>query len=260
MKSYFDTLSSFYYNPEEKIVTFEMPFDWSEKTISHIPFVHEEVHFQKDFTEFTYPSYVGKVNGIELFKSSVTIDDYTEESERIVHFVLLQDHLRFLKNELKKSGEEFPDKMTFTLSTSDETQFPMIAMTRNEQFQVDLSWDPLNVEPGKPTKFIFTIRDGATGAPLRQSSYDFVIIQGGQEIHRASGNAQVGGFFEDYTFSEGQTGPTIIRFENIRDSGNSTEFGLVVVPEFGPITILIFVIAMSSMFVLSKKNFLNNLK
>ncbi len=97
MKSYFDKISNFEYDSANKQVTFEMPFDWSEKQMSHIPVVHVEVHFPNDFTEFLSGGYAGKVNGIDLFKSSVTIDDYTEENERIVHFVLLQDHLRFLK-------------------------------------------------------------------------------------------------------------------------------------------------------------------
>ena len=101
-----------------------MPFDWSEKRMSHIPVVHEEVHFPKDFVEFLSPSYTGYANGIELFKASVNIDDYTEEDERIVHFVLLQDHLRFLKNEMKKSEQPLPDNIVFTLKTNEEIQFP----------------------------------------------------------------------------------------------------------------------------------------
>ena len=36
-----------------------MPFDWREKQMSHIPVVHEEVHFPKDFVEFLSPSYAG---------------------------------------------------------------------------------------------------------------------------------------------------------------------------------------------------------
>ena len=111
-----------------------------------------------------------------MFKSSVTDDDYTEEDERIVHFVLLQDHLKYLKNELKKTQNDMPDYMQFTLEVSENVEFPMIALTRDEQFQVDLSWDPLEIEPGKNTKFIFTIRDAQTGNPLRQSSYNFVIL------------------------------------------------------------------------------------
>ncbi|MBI4131832.1 MAG: peptidase, partial [Nitrosarchaeum sp.] len=86
IKSYFDNISNFEYDPIAKQVTFEMPFDWSEKQMSHIPVVHEEVHFPKNFAEFLSPSYTGKANGIDLFKASVTIDDYTEDDERIVHF------------------------------------------------------------------------------------------------------------------------------------------------------------------------------
>ena len=39
----------------------------------------------------------------------------------------------------------------------------------------------------------------------------------------------VGGDFEKFTFSEDQTGPTVIKFENIRNTGQETEFALVVV-------------------------------
>ena len=77
-----------------------------------------------------------------------------------------------------------------------------------------------------------------TDEPLRNSDYTFVIIQNGKEIHRTSGVAQIGGHFEKFTFTEDQTGPTIIKFENIRNTGQETEFGIVVAPEFGTIAFL----------------------
>ena len=158
LKSYFDTISNFEYDSEAKQITFDMPFDWSEKQMSHVSVVHVETHFPKDFSDFLSPSYTGSVNGVKLFKSSVSVDDYTIEDERIVHMVLLQDHLRFLKNEMKKSEEPIPDKITFTLSTSEKIAFPLEAYTKSEDFKINLSWDPLSVEPGVPTTFIFTIR------------------------------------------------------------------------------------------------------
>ena len=254
LKSYFDKISNLEYNPTTREVYFEMPFDWSEKQMSHIPVVHEEVHFPKNFSEFFYPSYVGQVNEIDLFKASVTIDDYTEEDERIVHFVLLQDHLKFLKNQIKKSDEPLPDKMIFTLSASEKIEFPLTAYTRSEDFQIDLSWDPLEIEPGVKTNFVFTIRDGYTGEPMRSSDYTFVIIQNGKEIHRVSGMAQVGGDFEQYEFGEDQTGPTVIRFENIRNTGQETEFGIMVAPEFGSIALLILVVAIVGIIFVTKQN------
>ena len=240
-----------------KEITFEMPFDWSEKQMSHVPVVHVETHFPKDFVEFLSPSYSGYVNGIELFKSSVAVDDYTEDDERIVHLVLLQDHLRYMKNEMKKSDEPLPDNMLFTLSASEDVSFPLEAYTKSEDFKVNLAWDPIAVEPGVDTNFIFTIRDGKINEPMRSSDYTFVIIQNGQEIHRTSGTAQIGGEFEKFTFSEDQTGPTIIKFENIRNTGQETEFALVVVPEFGSIAILVLIISIMSIIFVSRKTSLN---
>jgi predicted secreted protein with PEFG-CTERM motif len=89
---------------------------------------------------------------------------------------------------------------------------------------------------------------------LRNSEYTFVILQGGKEIHRTTGLAQVGGESEDYYFTEKQTGPTIIRFENIRNTGQETEFGIVVAPEFGSFTIVILTISIMTIIIISKKN------
>lgn len=259
VKSYFDNISNFEYDPIAQQVTFDMPFDWSEKQMSHIPVVHEEVHFPKDFAEFLSPSYTGKANGIDLFKASVTIDDYTEDDERIVHFVLLQDHLRYVKNQLQKSGEPLPDKITFVLSRSEDSGFPLTSFTKSEDFQVNLSWDPIEIAPGQNTNFVFTIRDGKTGEPLRNSDYTFVIIQNDKEIHRVTGTAQVGGEFERYEFTEDQTGPTIIRFENIRNTGQETEFGMVVAPEFGVIAMVILFSTLLVVVLASRNRFSKNL-
>ncbi len=235
-KSYFDQIESLKYDAESGRITIVMPFDWSETRMSHIPVIHVETHFPKDFLEFRSPGYEGYANGIELFRASVITDDYTLEDERIVHFVLLQDHTRFVKNEMKKTGEPFPDSITFTLAMAEELEFPLVAYTISEEFLVNLSWDPPEILPGEETTFVFTIRDGQTGEPLRNSDYTFVIEQGGDEIHRESGQARIGGQFVKFTFAEDQTGPTTIKFEDIRGTGQDTEFGILVVPEFGTVT------------------------
>lgn len=253
VKSYYDTITNFQYNTEENLIRFEMPFDWSEQNLSHVYFIHEEAIFPKDFTEFLAPSYTGKVNGINLFKSSIMIDD-SSEGERIVHFMLTQDQISFLKMEqVKEMGEQLPNLMEFELAASETIVFPVVAFTKNEELRVDLSWDPTIIEPDKNTKFIFTIRDPVTLDPLRRSSYDFVLIQNGKEIHRTSGVAQIGGGFEDYTFSEDSTGPVIVRFENIRGTGESTEIVVVVVPEFGSIALIILAVSIVSVIVVNKK-------
>lgn len=252
IKSYYDKISDFNYDPSTNTASFEMPFDWSEQNISHVPVVHEEFHFPKKFGDFFVPSYTGKVNGIDLFKSATTIDDYSDENERIVHFILSQDNLKFLKQAQKKIGVDKPENMKFTLEVSNEVVFPIVAMTKNEQIQVDLSWDPIIVEPGKDARFIYTFRDAKTGEPLRNTSYDFILIQNEKQIYKKSGNAQIGGDYSDYMFSDGQSGHTRIRFENLRGTDMSTEFGLMVVPEFGPATFAILVITMSAVLIIRK--------
>ena len=254
LKSYFDKISNFEYDAETKQVTFEMPFDWREKQMSHVPLVHVEVNFPKDFTEFLTPGYLGFANGIKLFKASVTIDDYAKEDERIVHFMLLQDHLRFLKNEMKKSDETLPNSIIFTLSTDENIELPLIAYTKSEDFKLNLSWDPVEIKPGTNTNFVFTIRDGQTSEPLRNSDYTFVIIQNGKEIHRTSGTALIGGDFEKFTFAEDQTGPTVIKFENIRNTGQETEFGIVVVPEFGTLAVFVLLTSIIGVIFVTRRN------
>ncbi len=251
--SYYDKISEFDYEPNTNTVYFEMPFDWGEKNISHIPVVHEEVHFPKDFRDFFVPSYVGKVNGIDLFKSSVTVDDYSSEEERIVHFVLSQDNLTYLKQAQKAAGIENPQNMQFTLEVSNQVVFPVIAMTKNEEIQVELSWDPIIIEPEKNTKFIFTFRDAKTGEPLRNTTYDIIILQNGKELYKKSGNARIGGDFVDYIFLEKQTGPTSIKFEKLRGTDMRTEFGITVVPEFGSLVFATLPAAIVVALIISKK-------
>jgi hypothetical protein len=124
--------------------------------------------------------------------------------------------------------------------------FPVIAMTKDEQIQVDLSWEPTTIEPNKNTKFIFTFRDAKTGDLLRNTTYDFLILQNGKELYKKSANAQIGSDFADYTFSEYQKGQTSIRFENLRGSDRSTEFNIFVVPEFGQLVLIMLSFAVAA--------------
>jgi len=199
-----------------------------------------------------------KVNGIDLFKSAIMIDDYSEQDVRIVHFMLPQDHLNILQQEQTKGiFTQPPNSIKFELLASEEVQFPVMAFTDNDEFRVDLSWDPTIIEPNKKTKFIFTIRDPVSLNPLRESSYDFVLIQDGNEIHRTSGVAEIGGYYEDYTFSEDSKGPVSVRLENIRGTGVSTEIVVQVVPEFGPMTLIILAAAVASIIAFTARTKVN---
>ena len=238
-KSYFDRISNFQYDADLGIVTFEMPFDWSTSRISHIPVIHQEVHFPKDLDEFVTRGYIGEINNVTLFRSSVTVDDFTTIGERTVHFVLLQDHINIIKSQMSRSQDTLPNTMTFTLEKTQDIRSQLSAFSRNGDFQVDMTWEPEVVLPDQKTKFIFTIRDAYTGETIRNSAYDFMIIQDNDTLYKQSGVAQIGGDFQEFTFSEEQGGTATIKIDNIRGTDQSVEFYFVVAPEFGVFFVLI---------------------
>ena len=251
--SYFDKVSSFEYDPKEGVIAFEMPFDWRESRVSHIPVVHMEVHFPRSLEEFVSRGYVGTINGVGLPRSSVTIDDFSAEGERTIHYVLLQDDLRLIKSQMDRPGDSLPDRMAFTLEKTQEIRSQLSAFTRSGDFQVDMTWEPEEILPGQNTKFIFTIRDANTGETLRNSNYDFVLVQDGREIYRTSGVAVVGGDFAQYEFTEDQAGTAAIRIENIRGTGQYTEFVFAVAPEFGIVAVLVLVVSVAGAVLISRR-------
>ena len=230
-KSYYDVISNFVYEPSQKTITFEMPFDWEEKNISHLQVVHEEIFFPKELVELISPSYKAQVNGMDVFKSNIQIDDYSDEEGRIVHFILLQDHVKFFKNMIKKelskqAMESLPNKMHFQLSPDKELIFPISVLTTNGAYQIDLSWEPIESISGLETKFIYTIRDGANLDLQYNTDFDFIISNDGKQVHKSSEHTRIGGGSIDFTFPTDGTYTVI--FDKIRGSEFFTSFTIVV--------------------------------
>jgi len=189
------------------------------------------VFFPKALTELISPNYDAKINGIDVFKSNIQIDDYSDEDGRMVHFILLQDHVKFFKNmikkELSKQGiEPLPDKMYFELIPNNEITFPISVLTTNGDYQVDLSWDPKEIVPGSETRFIYTIRDGASLDLLYNSNFDFIISDYNQQIHKSSESARIGGGFVDFVFPT--DGTYTVTFDKIRGDEIFTSFTVVI--------------------------------
>ena len=228
VKSYYDKISNFEYDSKENVAKISFPFDFSETNISHTNVIHTEIMFAKNTLEFLSPNYFGTGNGVDLFKSSIFIDDYSEEDNRIVHFILLPDHVRHIKNQLKETGGELPNSIDLVLNKGKEIEFPLRTLTLSEEYQVDLSWDPKEIIPGERIRFIYTFRDTTDLAPIRNSDYTFTILQNGKTIFSEDRFAKIGADYTDFIFAEEQTGLTVARFSNISGSGQQTEFAFVV--------------------------------
>jgi len=189
------------------------------------------VFFPKDLTELISPNYDAKINGMDVFKSNIQIDDYSDEDGRIVHFILLQDHVKFFKNTIKKELSKqamapLPDKMYFQLIPNNEITFPISVLTTNGDYRIDLSWDPKEIMPGSETRFIYTIRDGVSLDLLYNSNFDFIMSKDNKQIHKSSEAARIGGGFVDFVFPT--DGTYTITFDKIRGTEIFTSFTVVV--------------------------------
>jgi hypothetical protein len=220
VKTYYDEVSNFnYFN---KTIKFEMPFSWEHTYVDQVPVLHMEVQFPKTIEELQTNSYRGILNGRELEAQAVVIDDYTSEQNRIVHFVVNNAMLHRIR-------EATTDReiAVFTLAPAEKPKFPLdILSLPGEKFLFQLSWGPDIIETGVPTTFVMNIQDPTTGDLIRGSSFDFVLIQDGNDIHNNRMSSEFGTYSYEYTFSK--AGTVTLAANNINDQGESAKIDLVV--------------------------------
>jgi hypothetical protein len=220
VKTYYDKISNFDYS--NKTIKFEMPFTWEHAYIDQVPVLHIEVQFPKTIEELQTNSYRGTLNGRELEAQAVVIDDYTSEQNRIVHFVINNAMLHRISDAISDS-----EIAIFTLAPAEKPKFPLdILSLPGEKFLFQLSWGPDIIETGIPTTFVMNIQDPATGDLIRGSSFDLVLTQDGNEIHRTHMSSEFGTYSYEYTFSK--AGTVTLAADNINGQVESSRINLVV--------------------------------
>ncbi len=221
IKTYYDDVTDFGY--QNGTIEFEMPFDWDPVYVNLVSVLHMELQFPKSIEALKTNSYRGSLNGIELPAESIQIDDYTSEENRIVHFVI--SNARLLR--LADSVEEESNTALFTLRPAEKPKFPLDFLSApTEKYLLQMSWGPEVIETGMPITFVMNLQDPLTGDLLRHSSFDLVLTQGGNEIHRKHLTSELGTFSYQYTFS--QQGSVTLSAANINGQGERTEIDLFV--------------------------------
>ena len=224
VKTYYDEVTNFDYS--NGTISFEMPFTWDGSYVSQVPVLHVEVQFPKGVEELQTNSYVGTLNGRELEAQAIVIDDYTSQQNRIVHFVVNNAML----DRFAETADS--DVAVFTLKPADKPKFPLdIRSLPSERFLFQLSWGPDLIETGVPVTFVMNLQDPATGDLLRGSSFDFVLTQGGTEIHRQHMSSNLGTYSYEYTFAN--AGTATLSASNINGQGESAKIDLVVLQGTG---------------------------
>jgi len=223
--TYYELINDdFAYDQNKKMVSYSMPFDWSEKNILVTSVMHQEIIIPKTFGDLMVESFSVNVNGFQVPSDVITIDDFSAEN-RVMHLVLNQNDIL----ELSKKIDGFPNKMDFSIMPSADN-LPLTTMTENAQFKINLSWKPQNIKSGSTTTFYFEILDAFYVDRQVSVSYDLSIFHDGEEIARTSDDGVVAaGTYVEFYVPDDVSGVMTLQFENLNGSDLADAFFPVVV-------------------------------
>jgi hypothetical protein len=223
--TYYELINDdFTYDQNKKMISYSMPFDWSEKNILVTSVMHQEIIIPKTFGDLMVKSFSVNVNGFQVPDGVITIDDFSAEN-RVAHIVLNQDDIL----ELSKKIEGFHNNMHFSIMPSADN-LPLTTMTENAQFKLNLSWSPQNIESGSTTTFYFQILDAFLIDRQVVVSYDLSIFHDGEKIVDTSGfSVDMGLQMIKFDIPDNITGIITLQFENLNGSSLADAFFSVVV-------------------------------
>ena len=212
--TYYEVINDdFSYDPNKKMISYSMPFDWSEENILVTSTMHQEIIIPKTFGDLLVESFSANVNGLQVPESVLTIDDYSPEN-RLVHLVLNQNDILALSKKI----EGFPNQMDFSIMPSADN-LPLTTMTENAQFKLNLKWEPQNIKSGSPVTFYFDVLDAFFLDKPVAVSYDLSVFHDGEEIGRASSfSVDMGLNVVDLYIDDYITGVITLQFENLNGS------------------------------------------
>ena len=221
--AYYDQLSNFQYDHKKKILSFEMPFEWSDENIEQSSVVHNEIRFSKSFGDLLTPAYTLYVNTVEMGDYVITIDEFSEFF-RIVHIIIPQSDLVKLK-------ETQPlDDMEFHLIPK-KTEWPLSTVTANGQFRINLGWEGKEIESGSNVEFNFEILDVFLQGRPMAVPYDVSLVYEGNVLDTKNGmSSDVKGEYSSVEFfiPENISDPVTLQFENL-DGNDFAKVGMPVV-------------------------------
>jgi len=212
--TYYELINDdFTYDPNKKMISYSMPFDWSEKNILSTSVMHQEIIIPKTFGDLMVKSLSATVNGFQVSESVLTIDDFSAQN-RVAHLVLNQNDIL----EISKKAEGLTNKMDFSVMPSMDN-LPLTTMSENAQFKLNLSWDPQNIESGSTVTFFFDILDAFLLDRPVSVSYNLSILDDDERIFQTSGVSDASGHnMIEFDVPDDVTGIITLQFEYLNGS------------------------------------------
>jgi len=209
--TYYDLISDgFAYDQSKKMITYSMPFDWSEENILVTSTMHQEIIIPKTLGDLMVESFSANVNGFQVQENVLTIDDFSPQN-RLVHLVLNQNDIL----ELSKKIGGFSNKMDFSIMPSADN-LPLTTMTENAQYKLNLSWEPPSIKSGSTTTFYYKVLYPFYTDRQVSVNHDFSIFHDGEEIGQASiVSADMGFSVIKFDVPDDVSGVMTLQFENL---------------------------------------------
>ena len=212
--TYYDQIKNdFNYNEQNRMISYSMPFDWSEENMKQLSVIHQELLIPKTFGDLMVKGFLAKVNGLDILDSNITVDDFSDEN-RIMHLVISQKEMLELSQKIQNSN-----KIKFDITPKDENLLSTI--TENGQFKINLSWEPLKIESGGETTFVFDILDVFLIDRPVSINYDLSIIYDEKKLLQKNGvstDLRTEHNTIEFLVPENVSGPIILQFENLDEN------------------------------------------
>ncbi len=194
VKTYYDKVENFQFDPSDNSIAFDMKFDWSPDYVEQVLVVHEEIRVPKDFVPYAEgKTFKGFVNGVEVDQRALLNDPYSYEDTNVVHFLISNAELEKINDSLGTVNHNNTN-MNLKLVPLDEpvtssTEFYLVDVENYERVptNVEISWEG-QYGAGDNIPFTFTFLDQDKQL-IKDVWYSYVVQdESGNEIASHTGS------------------------------------------------------------------------
>jgi hypothetical protein len=166
--SYYDKLKNIKFLPNDRIFTWEIPFDWNiSRIINQNIIVHQEIKIPRYFSnDGRFFGYDATVNNLPLGGRSVAVDPFSSKNYTTVHLLVnKQEILEFAKQHKIDTSDKV---MLFTVSSSPRTILDSLKdlVTDNGGIYISLTWVPKKLEPNTSSTMYLKFLNAQDNSPL----------------------------------------------------------------------------------------------
>ena len=187
VKTYYDDVENFSFEPNNNSITFDMPFDWSPDYVELVQVVHEEIRVPKSFQPYNpETSFKGYVDGVEVDQRVLLVDPYSSETENIIHFLVTGSELQRI-NEVLGPSHESSKNMKFELIPEGNVEKNSFDISFDNGYRAVISWDA-RYGVGDEIPFEFSFFD-ANGGLVKDVIYAFGLVNPqGEQFNLVTGD------------------------------------------------------------------------